>query len=449
MGSAVTARPGRHGWGGKARSRAATGHLRSGAVLLLLATVPLIGATSVPTPVLAASTPAPTPRQTGPAVSPGVPRYYVVGAPRDGVREHLYQIAVRTLGDGNRFREIFELNRDRHQPDGGRLDDPLSALRPGWILQLPPDAAGPDVRIGPLPSQSPTPPERSADGGGAGSSGGGATPYLIGAAGLLVMSLLIAWALRLLRRGRRSRNGAEPVAAESPDVEPVTAHSPDVGPVAVPAAAGHGAAGPAAVVPAPRGPAPEGGPASTARPAVDTSSGRVLVDLQPLAGDLPNRLNVRLLGVNSEGAGAPYAWLGNEPLPAATMPVVLGRQDGWRFFVDLGAAPDVFTVSGTPSAARRVALALAEQLHVAGVAVTVVGDALGAEVPAGYRRLATFPLDDHDIASLAEPGVLISGGLRGAELAAARGLATRTRHRVVPLLVGEVLRGRWSVRVTG
>ncbi|TBL44529.1 hypothetical protein EYA84_01650, partial [Verrucosispora sp. SN26_14.1] len=88
----------------------------------------------------------PTPATTGSATT----RYYVVGATDQGAPEFLYQIAARTLGDGNRFREIFDLNRDRLQPDGARLTDPL-VLREGWLLELPADADGPGVTVGPLP----------------------------------------------------------------------------------------------------------------------------------------------------------------------------------------------------------------------------------------------------------------------------------------------------------
>ncbi|WP_285790465.1 hypothetical protein [Micromonospora sp. NBRC 101691] len=102
--------------------------------LLLLAPAPAAGA---------------APAETG--------RYYVVGPPVDGQREYLYAIALRTLGNGNRFREIVALNDGRAQPDGGTFTDGLE-LRPGWILVLPKDAKGPGVRVGPLPSVRPRPP---------------------------------------------------------------------------------------------------------------------------------------------------------------------------------------------------------------------------------------------------------------------------------------------------
>jgi nucleoid-associated protein YgaU len=64
----------------------------------------------------------------------------------------LYSIARRTLGDGSRYTEIFDLNEGVAQADGGRLTDP-STLRVGWVLRLPePEGPGdPD----PLPEPDP------------------------------------------------------------------------------------------------------------------------------------------------------------------------------------------------------------------------------------------------------------------------------------------------------
>ena len=86
---------------------------------------------------------APAPASTG--------RYYVVAPPKNGQPEFLYEIAAKTLGNGNRYTEIFDLNKDRIQPDGGRLTDPM-VLSPGWILILPTDAKGAGVRTGPPPA---------------------------------------------------------------------------------------------------------------------------------------------------------------------------------------------------------------------------------------------------------------------------------------------------------
>ncbi|MEU5565293.1 hypothetical protein [Micromonospora musae] len=418
----------------------------------------------------------------GTPASPSTTRYYVVGPPRDGQREYLYQIAVQTLGDGNRYREIFALNRDRPQPDGGTLTEPLTALQPGWILELPPDAKGSAVRVGPLPAPS----EARASGSAAEKDGAGATPYLVGAAGLVVMAVLLAVVLRLVRGGARPRPAApetvepaepgttepaEPGIAEASEPKTVEPAEPGVaGPAATgdPAAAARptesvepeaeaeadGASGAVEPDDAEPAPAPPVEVATTTvvvvRPvSLLTTSGRVTVQLESLTAD-PDRLDVRLLGTAGDGsAQTPCAWIGDGPLPDATMPVVLGRDGERRLFVDLAAAPDVLTVTGATPAARRQALAFAAQLDTAGATVFVVGDALGPDAPAQYRRLATFADPAGIGATATGPAVIFSGGLRGAELTAARGLAARTGHRMLPVLVGEVVRSRWSVRVAG
>ncbi|MEV4548767.1 LysM peptidoglycan-binding domain-containing protein [Nonomuraea wenchangensis] len=85
-----------------------------------------------------------------PAPSPGggLVKVYVVKTPEEngGTPDSLANIAARTLGDANRSGEIFELNRGRAQQDGSSLQDPAQ-LQPGWILRLPPEAGGPDVRL--------------------------------------------------------------------------------------------------------------------------------------------------------------------------------------------------------------------------------------------------------------------------------------------------------------
>ncbi|WP_326550665.1 LysM peptidoglycan-binding domain-containing protein [Micromonospora sp. NBC_01813] len=100
---------------------------------LLVVLMALIGVGTVPAPAGAAET--------------VEVKVYVVppGASRD---ESLPAIAERTLGDPGRAGEIFELNRSRPQPDGFGLTQPSDLPRPGWVLQLPEDAAGPDVRTG-------------------------------------------------------------------------------------------------------------------------------------------------------------------------------------------------------------------------------------------------------------------------------------------------------------
>ncbi len=81
------------------------------------------------------------PRKTG---LPAATKFYMVRPPHGGSHESLWEIAERHLGSGRRYREIFELNAGRIQPDGNalRLE---SLIRPGWILHMPDDAVNVDV----------------------------------------------------------------------------------------------------------------------------------------------------------------------------------------------------------------------------------------------------------------------------------------------------------------
>jgi threonine/homoserine/homoserine lactone efflux protein len=75
------------------------------------------------------------------AAPPGEGKYYVVGPPVNGKREHLFGIAAKTLGDGRRYR---------------RMTDPL-VVEPGWVLLLPADAHGSGVVTGVAPWPAPAP----------------------------------------------------------------------------------------------------------------------------------------------------------------------------------------------------------------------------------------------------------------------------------------------------
>jgi len=73
-------------------------------------------------------------------------KIYVVQPPEGRYHESLWEIAQNHLGDGRRYREIFELNAGRPQPDGTKLTI-ASLIRPGWILRMPRDAHGPGIRV--------------------------------------------------------------------------------------------------------------------------------------------------------------------------------------------------------------------------------------------------------------------------------------------------------------
>lgn len=86
--------------------------------------------------------------------SPATPTYTV--KPRDS----LWKIAEELLGDGFRWRELFDLNHGVPQADGRALHDP-DLIRPGWSLRLPADASVP-APPPPAPSAPPTTPTPSA-----------------------------------------------------------------------------------------------------------------------------------------------------------------------------------------------------------------------------------------------------------------------------------------------
>lgn len=68
---------------------------------------------------------------------------YRVQPPEGRYHDNLWDIAERHLGDGRRYKEIFELNRGRIQPDGHELS--LARLiYPEWLLIMPDDATGLD-----------------------------------------------------------------------------------------------------------------------------------------------------------------------------------------------------------------------------------------------------------------------------------------------------------------
>ncbi|MFI5687708.1 BTAD domain-containing putative transcriptional regulator [Streptomyces sp. NPDC051636] len=81
-------------------------------------------------------------------------KYYRIQPPEGRHHDSLWEIAQRHLGDGRRYKEIYELNKDRVQPDGSRLSE-ASLIRPGWIMEMPADAHGgelvemPDAHVSP------------------------------------------------------------------------------------------------------------------------------------------------------------------------------------------------------------------------------------------------------------------------------------------------------------
>jgi DNA-binding SARP family transcriptional activator len=77
-----------------------------------------------------------------PTASP--PVSVIVRAPQNGVHDSLWRIAARTLGDGDRWPEIFHANEGKPQP-GGRTFTQPSLIYPGQELDLPANVASPPV----------------------------------------------------------------------------------------------------------------------------------------------------------------------------------------------------------------------------------------------------------------------------------------------------------------
>jgi hypothetical protein len=93
------------------------------------------------TPAIPLSAPAVTQAHT----APNADKMYLVKPPVGRFHESLWEIAQNHLGDGRRYREIFELNQERVQPDGSKLTI-ASLIRPGWTLLMPKDAYGPGIQ---------------------------------------------------------------------------------------------------------------------------------------------------------------------------------------------------------------------------------------------------------------------------------------------------------------
>ncbi|WP_407565556.1 LysM peptidoglycan-binding domain-containing protein [Streptomyces sp. 184] len=71
-------------------------------------------------------------------------KFYRIQPPEGRHHDSLWEIAERHLGDGRRYGEIYQLNKDRIQPDGSKLSQ-ASLIRPGWIMEMPADARGGDL----------------------------------------------------------------------------------------------------------------------------------------------------------------------------------------------------------------------------------------------------------------------------------------------------------------
>lgn len=443
--------------------RRAVPSLLSGALLSgVLVCVVLFGGATAGSAAAAEPAPSVTTDQGGSV------KYYIVGATGTAEREFLFQIAARTLGDGHRYLEIFDLNEGRLQPDGRRLEDPL-VLMPGWILILPADAEGPGVIVGPLPifgSAQATPGSTAT----AKSFGDGP----IRAAAFVIVTVILGVALHLLRRGRRielpeparaalhsglarlpaasrpTRRRSEPApdAAAPPPASvdgPAARDGSDPRPAAVAAPV---QAGPVPAVPVPAAPVPAATPARAAAPPpapeatapVDPAAARVETSLR--SGQ--DVMIVSLIGARPE-VGTAVAGRGAGPARQGAAVVRLGEEGPDALWVDLAASPDVVTIIGARKGVRRQSADIARQLSRAGVATVTVGHLPGVSGLAG-RTVSSL----RDLAGGSEPApltVVFIDEVAPADVTVLHDLVARRRPRVVPIAVGSGLRSRWSIDV--
>ncbi|MFG2722944.1 BTAD domain-containing putative transcriptional regulator [Streptomyces sp. NPDC048416] len=86
----------------------------------------------------------------------GATKFYRIHPPEGRHHDSLWEVAERHLGDGRRYHEIYQLNKDRVQPDGSKLSE-ASLIRPGWIMEMPADAHGGDLVEMPAPAPKASP----------------------------------------------------------------------------------------------------------------------------------------------------------------------------------------------------------------------------------------------------------------------------------------------------
>ena len=333
-------------------------------------------------------------------------KYDVVG---EG-SEYLFDIAARTLGDGRRYLEIFQLNEGRLQPDGRRMTDP-AVLSAGWILQLPADAAGVDVHQGPLPPVDQSRPPQSSQAVQSTGNLFGDLARLLGLATLLVVLVLVAGRFsRRLAQARVARSGRSPARQiESADRAPARA-----------------------------------APARSHRPLI---LAEFVFDAQVKNGS--DNVTVRLTGATS-ASRRPYAWVtAGSPRPPGPALVAVGVRGDDVLLVDLSFTPDVVTLIGPSDGLGRMVHSIATQLRHGGLAVTIVGEVAGAVPLVGARVVSSYS----DLPSAlgmqpgprpSEPGwpEVIFGPAAHSD-----GLPVHGPRRVL-IVVGPTLRARWSIEVS-
>jgi LysM repeat protein len=352
-----------------------------------------------------------------PPPPPAAPPTVVSVAPGD----NLWDLAARHLGDPMRWRDIYNQNRGRPQPDGRRLENP-NLILPGWQLALPPTAppapppaeptpapppapatvpAPPPARAG--PPQRPAPPVTKAPRRASErehSTGTSEFPTPLGIAGSAFLATGIIVALRRLRRSQQQRHRpgqtipqpapalapteiAARVAAEGDETEWLEAALRAMS---------------AGLSPDPAGPVP--------RPvAVHAGDELLEVFLAEPAPHPPERWAAVANGfVWQLARDTPIGELRAAGSPPSPMPalVTIGRTELGHLYIDLEACGDV-RLSGPPdvllSFVRGVAIELALSPIADSLDILYVGDAW-ADAADALRRIRFAPSIDEALDEL-------------------------------------------------
>ena len=314
--------------------------------------------------------------------------YYTVQPPNGRNHDTLWDISERTLGDPFRYKEIYQLNLDRVQPDGRKLVD-ADLIYPGWVLMMPADASGPGLTvvepIGAPVSAPVAPPvepasetaqaEPSADAaehaslaGGLSDDGAGAdaatetdTGHLALGGGLLAAGVLLALS------GRRG-----PYRPETEDEERLRLAADTGTADLLDRALRHLAAGRASQ-----------GQALPEAVLAYAGPERVVLHLSgaadsPALKDPPEPWKLGENGRSWSVAADDVAGM-TAPDVAAPYPALVNvaSTHGYELLVDLEAAPGLVSIGGDTSTAREVAVSMAAELATNvwsdGVRVTLVG----------------------------------------------------------------------------
>ncbi len=313
-------------------------------------------------------------RATKADVQQGVTTYYEVKPPNNRNYDTLWDIAERYLGDGFRYKEIWELNKNVEQADG-RVLKSADLIHPGWVMKMPNDAKGPGLKVvdhaaestpAPAPALAPSDVQggtgaaadvaADAAGGGSGAAADqqeGRWGPVYGVAGGFALAGAVVGLRRRRASAPTSERWARRQATPTPDPQ-----------------------GPAPVPPGPGGRLRQEADVETAgwldsvlrswndghgalvpaRVSVSESGAAVAFD-QPPARPVPAGWTARSETVWAvDRAGAPA---GTGAAPAPGLVVVGRRDDGSLLLVDPEGVAGVLALDGTDHVARGVAVSMA------------------------------------------------------------------------------------------